>query len=353
MLEKKNIRDFQPKDPIDHYFLLKKIEKRKKKDGSDYLILELVDKTGSIYGNYWENFDKFLQDAEIGSIVKVTGNVEIFNERLQLRIDEVNVIKENENVSLTDFLPVAQCDIDEMKKEFKKQINSIKNHWLKALLKKIFNEERFQKFAHAPAGKSFHHNYIGGLLEHTLEVIKLCDLMYNISESSKQQPVLNRDLLIAGAILHDIGKIEELSYDTFFDYTDKGRLIGHIVIAANYIYSACREIPYFPEELETLLTHLVLSHQGKLENATPVEPKILEAIVLYYADEMSAKMNAYRQIIRGGIETQSSWTKYHNVIQSSLFIQKDPEYYNNLHIENRTVPKEENNNDEQPGLFEK
>lgn len=355
MLDQTSIRELQNKDPIEHYFLLKKIEKRKKKDGSDYLVLELLDKTGSILGNYWDNFENFYNQAEVGSIVKVTGIVELFNDRLQLRIDNAEVLKENDSIFQTDLLPVSQRDIEEMEKEFKRRISKIQNQWLKELIKKIFDENRFKKFSYAPAGKSFHHNYVGGLLEHTIEVIRICDLMCDISESSNQKPVLNRDLLIAGAMLHDIGKIEELSYDLFFEYTDKGKLIGHIVIAANYIHSTCREIPYFPEELETLLTHLVLSHQGKLENASPVEPKTLEAIVLYYADELSAKMNAYRQIIQSGSEAQSNWTKYHNLIQSSLFIQKNPDFYNNLnsHIESKTsFKKDTSESNEQPGLFE-
>lgn len=343
MLNQKSIRELQNKDIIDHYFLLKRFELKKKKDGSNYLVIEVVDKTGSIPGNIWEGFEEFYKSASVGAIVKVKGSVELYSERLQLRVENINFASEKEEVSLLDFLPTSIRSPEEMKKEFWARVKKIHNDWLKTLLKKIFTQERFEKFSFAPAGKSFHHNYIGGLLEHTLEVVQICDLMCDISERSKYQPQINRDLLVTGALLHDIGKIEELSYDTVFDYTDKGRLVGHIVIAANWVYGACAQIPYFPEELQTLVLHLVLSHQGKLENATPVEPKTLEAIILYYADEMSAKTNAYRQILQSGGEANSNWTKYHNLIQSSLFVSKDPDYYNNFSNYKQKLSEENNN----------
>ncbi|MGB9664964.1 MAG: 3'-5' exoribonuclease YhaM family protein [Ignavibacteria bacterium] len=345
MLNQKSIKDLQNRDIIDHYFLLKRLEIKQKKDGNNYLVLEFSDKTGSISGNYWEGFETFLKEAYVGAIVKVKGSVELFNDRLQLRIESVAFPEDNNGVTINDFLPSSIRDIEEMKKEFWKRIKKIQNDWLRTLLNKIFSKERFERFSFAPAGKSFHHNYLGGLLEHTLEVVQICDLMCDISEKSNFQPPINRDLLITGAILHDVGKIEELSYETVFDYTDKGRLLGHIVIAANWVYSACSQIPYFPEELQTLVLHLILSHQGKLENASPVEPKTLEAIILYYADELSAKTNAYRQIIQSGSELNSNWTKFHHLIQSSLFISKDPLHYqkgSNLDKQNFDEDKNEN-----------
>lgn len=327
MLNQKSIKELQNKDAIDHYFLLRKFELKQKKDGKDYLVIEVGDKTGTISGNCWEGFDEFFKVAFTGAIVKVKGSVELFNDRLQLRVESISLTDAKDNVSLSDFIPASLRNPEEMKKEFWSRIKKIQNEWLKSLIKNVFTTERFEKFAFAPAGKSFHHNYVGGLIEHTLEVVQICDLMCDISEKSNFQPSINRDLLITGAIFHDVGKIEELSYETVFDYTDKGRLLGHIVIAVNWIYGVCKQIPDFPEELQTLVLHLVLSHQGKLENASPVEPKTLEAIILYYADELSAKTNAYRQIIGSGGESNSNWTKFHSLLQSSLFISKEPDYY--------------------------
>jgi 3'-5' exoribonuclease len=181
------------------------------------------------------------------------------------------------------------------------------------LIKRIFSEERFEKFSTAPAGKSWHHGYIHGLIEHTLEIIKICDLMCDI------HPQLNRDLLISGAMMHDFGKTEELKYDSSFDYTDKGKLIGHIVISAMLINDEVNKIPGFPEDLKNCLIHIVLSHQGKLEYASPVVPKTLEAIALYQADELSAKVNAYKNALSTQMKADSSWTNFLYLADTDLY----------------------------------
>ncbi len=147
----------------------------------------------------------------------------------------------------------------------------------------IFNEDNMRRFSNAPAGKAWHHSYIHGLIEHTLEIIKICDLMCDI------HPEINRDLLIAGAMMHDYGKIEEIKFESSFEYSDKGKLIGHIVLSAFAVQENAAKIPGFPEEIKNCLLHIVLSHQGKLEYASPVVPKTIEAIALYQADELSAK----------------------------------------------------------------
>ncbi|HQJ46198.1 MAG TPA: HD domain-containing protein, partial [Ignavibacteriaceae bacterium] len=172
------------------------------------------------------------------------------------------------------------------------------------LMKNIFADERFEKFVTVPAGKMWHHGYISGLLEHTLEIIKICDLMSDIHSE------INRDLLICGAMLHDFGKIEELTYEPVFEYTERGKLLGHIVISAMIVNEEMNKIPEFPENLRNNLLHLILSHQGKLEQASPVVPKTLEAITLYHADELSAKVNAYKNVINNEIKSGTSWTKF-------------------------------------------
>jgi 3'-5' exoribonuclease len=150
----------------------------------------------------------------------------------------------------------------------------------------------------------WHHAYISGLIEHTLEIIKICDLMCDI------HPEINRDLLICGAMLHDFGKIEELNFEPVFEYTDKGKLLGHIVIATMIVNEEINRLVNFPENLKNNLLHLILSHQGKLEYASPVVPKTLEAITLYQADELSAKVNAYKNVIANEIKPGSSWTRF-------------------------------------------
>lgn len=345
MLQQKPIKELQNKEIVDHFFLLKKIELRQTKTGRDYLSLEFGDKSGSITANYWDSFEEFQSSVVHGSIVKIKGYVESFNDRLQLKIERARVSNQKDKVNVSDFLQTSERSITEMQNEFRERIEKIKNERLKELLKIIFTEERFQKFSFAPAGKSWHHSYIGGLIEHTLETVKICDLMCDI------HPELNRDLLITGALLHDIGKTEELSYETVFDYTDKGRLIGHIVMAVNWIEIACQKIQNFPDDLKTLLLHLVLSHQGKLENASPVEPKTLEAIALYHADELSAKTNAYKTLIKSkgsfgqepsppasltstGRAGEAMWTRFHSLIGSALYIPKRTDENEQWIIEN-------------------
>ncbi|MBM4174830.1 MAG: HD domain-containing protein [Ignavibacteria bacterium] len=315
MLQQKPIKELQNKEIVNHFFLLKKIEVKQTKTGRDYLSLEFGDKSGSITANYWDGFEEFQSSAVQGSIVKIKGFVESYNDRLQLKIERAHVSTQKDQVSISDFLQTSDRDITEMQNEFWERVKKIKNEPLNKLLELIFNEEKFQKFSYAPAGKSWHHSYIGGLLEHTLEIVKICDLMCDIHSD------LNRDLLITGALLHDIGKIEELSYETAFDYTDKGRLIGHIVMAVSWIENACQQIPNFSDELKTLLLHLILSHQGKLENASPVEPKTIEAIALYHADELSAKTNAYKTLVQQE-SSDATWTRFHSLIGSSLYISK-------------------------------
>ncbi|MGE5437177.1 MAG: HD domain-containing protein, partial [Syntrophothermus sp.] len=171
----------------------------------------------------------------------------------------------------------------------------------------------FDKFSNMPAGKAWHHSYIHGLLEHTLEIIKICDLLADF------HPEVNRDILIAGAMLHDYGKIEELSFDNMFEYTDKGKLLGHIVISAMKIDSIIKTIPDFPDELKNCILHLILSHQGKLEFASPVVPKTLEAIILYHADELSAKTNAYKNALELEKNENSKWTKFIRLAETDLY----------------------------------
>lgn len=354
MLQQKPIKELQNKEIVDHFFLLKKIELRQTKTGRDYLSLEFGDKSGSIAANFWDGFEEFQSSAVQGSIVKIKGYVESFNDRLQLKIERARVSIQKDKVNVSDFLQTSERNITEMQNEFWERIEKIKNERLKELLELIFTsegsfgEERFQKFSFAPAGKSWHHSYICGLIEHTLEIVKICDLMCDI------HPELNRDLLITGALLHDIGKIEELSYETAFDYTDKGRLIGHIVMAANWIENACQKIQNFPDELKTLLLHLVLSHQGKLENASPVEPKTLEAIALYHADELSAKTNAYKTLIQQE-SSEATWTRFHSLIGSSLYIPKNTGENEQLKVDSNSERKKfsskKNPNKDEQSLF--
>jgi 3'-5' exoribonuclease len=317
-------------DPIDHFLLVRKFEIRLTKAGKEFLSIELGDKSSSVPANIWDDnsaFKSFRDSLSVGDVVKIKGSVDDYQGNPQIKIDAIRIPKQSENVSPADFLPRSKRDLNDMLAEFNKRLNLISNSHLQSLLIKIFNEERLKKYSSAPAGKMWHHGYISGLIEHTLEIIKICDLMCDI------HPEINRDLVITGAMLHDFGKIEELSFDSAFEYTDKGKLLGHMVIATIIVNDEINKMNNFPEELKTNIIHLILSHQGKLEHASPVVPKTLEAITLYHADELSAKVNAYKGALEAEAKPNSQWTKFIGLAGTDLFNHG----IKNLNNENKTL----------------
>jgi len=304
----------QDQDAILHYCILAKHELKVAKNGNQYLQLEVKDKSTTLIGRMWGGFENILPELKGGLIIKIKGSAEVFQNNVTLKIDQLRLAVQSDNVDVSDFLPKSTRTFGEMKEELNKLISSIKNKHLSFLVKAIFNEDTIEKFATAPAAKNWHHAYIGGLLEHTLEIIKICELM------CKLHPELKRDLLVCGALFHDFGKLKELTVGTDIYYTDEGKLLGHIVLGAIEIENKIKEIPDFPENLKNDLLHLILSHQGKLEFATPVVPKTLEAIVLYQADELSAKTNAYKNAIGSGDLRQGNWTKFIQLAGTDLYL---------------------------------
>ncbi len=312
MLNQKKLLDLVKGDSVDHFLLVRACEIKTTRANKPYLFLELGDQSQNLNANVWDNFESIYSDIKCGDVVKVKGTIDTYQNSNQIKVEEIQPVKNNE-ISPKNFLPTTKKDLEKMKNDFLNRINAISDVYLKKLLLAVFEGENFNKFSSAPAGKFWHHGYIGGLLEHTLEIIKICDLMCDIHQQ------INRDLLIAGAMLHDFGKTEELKFDSSFEYTDKGKLLGHIVICAMMIEEKAKNIPNFPEELKNCLIHLVLSHQGKLEYASPVVPKTLEAIVLYNADELSAKTNAYKNALESSNFDDSKWTKFINLASTDLF----------------------------------
>ncbi len=313
MLEQKELNLLERGGKLDHFLLVRKCELRQTKANKPYLYLELGDKSQTINANVWENFENLFKTIIVGDVVKVQGSLDEFQGNPQIKILSIRKTKPSEQITPEDFLPKSKRDLGEMKKEFKDRIEKISNPFLKVLIKNIFNGDNFEKFSKSPAGKSWHHSYLHGLLEHTLEIIKICDLMSDI------HPEINRDLLICGAMLHDFGKTEELGSNVSFDYTDKGKLLGHIVIASMIVNEEAKKIPDFPDNLRNLLLHLILSHQGKLEFASPVVPKTLEAIALYQADELSAKVNAYKNALSLNTTAENKWTKFITLASTDLY----------------------------------
>jgi 3'-5' exoribonuclease len=307
MLNQSELSSLSKGESVDHFLLVKKCELRLTKAGKEFISFELGDKSASSAANLWDDvsgFKSIKNSLIVGDVIKITGSMDEYQGNPQIKIDSIRLTKQSDDVTPKDFLPKSLRDLNVMKKEFTSRMDKIVNPELKSLMKNIFSEERFEKYTSVPAGKMWHHGYISGLIEHTLEIIKICDLMCDI------HPQINRDLLVCGAMLHDFGKIEELTFEPVFEYTDKGKLLGHIVIAAMIVNDDINKTPNFPEALKNNLLHLILSHQGKLEYASPVVPKTLEAITLYQADELSAKVNAYKNVMMNEIKPGSSWTKF-------------------------------------------
>jgi len=317
MLNQKGLNEYSPGDEITLFLIVNKHEVKTAKNGKAYINLELRDRSQIIPAKIWDNVEKYTDKLRAGTVVKVAGQIEEYLGSPQLRVDKLRLAENSDNVKSEDFLPQSTRSIEIMLTELNEIINSVGNPYLNMLIKIILSDDKLEKYTKAPAGKGWHHAYIHGLLEHTLEIIKICDLMCSF------HPVINRDLLLCGALLHDFGKTEELTFDSVFDYSDKGKLVGHIMIGAFEIEKAAALIPDFPVELKNQLIHIVLSHQGKLEFASPVEPKTLEAIVLYQADELSAKTNAYKYAIESDKNKEGHWTRFLQLANTSLYTKRD------------------------------
>lgn len=302
-------------EEVTEFFMIKDIEAlTKKSDNLPFLKLELGYQHGRIWANIWENTDKFLTEYKAGDIVKIQGRIEEYRTITQINIKKMRKSDESDDVHPEDFLPVYPGDRKELSKRLKNLIKNIKNKHIKDLCASILLEGDFsERYSRAPAGKLWHHGYVGGLLEHSLTVARICDSLADI------YPQVNRDLLNAGALLHDIGKVETYLITPYIEYSDEGRLLGHIVIGYERVKKAIGKIKDFPEELSKHLLHLILSHQGELENASPVVPMTLEAVLLHQADEIDSRMNAYQRIIKEQKTPIKKWSNYVNLIDRFIY----------------------------------
>ncbi|MFH1010375.1 MAG: HD domain-containing protein [bacterium] len=274
------------------FYLLSRLEVRTKKDGAPFLVLELQDATGRIEAQYWDNFREFRESAQIGQVVKVQGTIGHWQGVARFQVQKARVVTpEDEAPEPRAFLPHSERSSEEMRSDLREMIASLSEGPLQELLRTIFDDEEIWKaFAEAPGGKLWHHAYVGGLAEHTLSLAHLCDLL------AQYYKRLNRDLLLAGALLHDVGKIAELEIEAGIDYSIEGRLLGHITLGALLVEERIKQIEGFPEETRRQLLHLILSHQGEGAMGSPVKPMMLEALALHYADDLDSKFNALERI---------------------------------------------------------
>ena len=296
---------------ISDVYLCKTKQILKTKAGKNYYSMLLQDKTGTVDAKVWE-LTPGIEYFEPMDFIKVEGQVTSFQGALQLNLRRIRRAKEGDYVA-SDYMPCSRFNIDAMYQELLGYIKSVKETHLRALLELYFvkNEAFIQSFKQHSAAKSIHHGFVGGLLEHTLSVTKLCDFY------TTRYPLLNRDLLITAAICHDIGKTRELSLFPSNDYTDEGQLIGHIVTGVEMIHDGIRQIPGFPQVLANELKHCIVAHHGELEYGSPKKPALMEAMALNLADNTDARMETMTEIFDHS-EDNLEWLGFNRVFESNI-----------------------------------
>ena len=291
-----------PNDVVTAEFLVIAKDIRHKKTGEPYLSLHLADRTGEIEAKMWDNVAEVMDTFGPDDFVRVKGFMQIYQKRSQFTIHRLRRMEEHE-VDLTDYFPCAERDIEEMFSELQGTIANLHQPHLRALLQAFFRDPKIAGlYKLAPAAKSIHHACRGGLLEHVLSLCSLCKL------TASHYKDVDLDLMLAGAILHDIGKIEELTYTRSFNYSSEGQLLGHIVIGLRILGDKVREVPEFPPKLRTLLEHMIVSHHGELQFGSPKVPVFLEALLLHHLDNLDSKMEAMRNALRRDSLTHGEFT---------------------------------------------
>jgi 3'-5' exoribonuclease len=298
------VSELQPNQVITSLFLVQTKDIRQKKSGEPYLSLMLGDRTGDVEAKMWDNAAEVMHTFEREDFVRVKALFQLFQNRPQLTIHKVMKVDERD-VDFADFFPASKRDSEEMFAELCGIIAGIGNRHLRALLELMFADERIcRAYKLAPAAKTVHHAYLSGLIEH---VLSMCALAKLIGPHYKD---IDLDLLLAGAILHDIGKIDELTFDRGFGYSTDGQLIGHIVLGVRMIGDKIRELPDFPPRLRTLLEHMILSHHGELAFGSPKVPLFAEAMLLHHLDNLDSKMECIRSMVDKDGHREGYWSTY-------------------------------------------
>ena len=307
----KYIKDYKEGDRLSDIYLCKHKQSAVTKNGKPYDNVILQDKTGTIDAKIWDPNNAGIEDFDSMDYIEVYGDVTSFQGALQVNVKRVRKCREGEYTP-ADYLPVSKFGIPEMTEELLKFIGSVKNPYLHSVLEAFFvkDPDFLKAFQQSSAAKAVHHGFVGGLLQHTLAVTRLCDYYCT------QYPILNRDLLLTAAICHDIGKTKELSLFPLNDYTEDGQFLGHIVIGTEMVGEKIRQIEGFPVLLANELKHCILSHHGELEFGSPKKPAIVEAVALSYADNTDAKMETFTEIMENS--TEKGWVGYNRLFESNL-----------------------------------
>lgn len=308
------VKDLQPSQAVRTHFIIREKVLREKKDGTFFLTFELADKTGAVPAVLWDRAAEVNSAVKRDDVVSVTGTANVYQDRLQLTLSAVRKLEEDK-VDPFDYLPVTPRSVEEMKGRLQAFPAKLSNPHLSRLIALILEDpELSARFFRAPAATRIHQPYLGGLLEHTLNVVRICDRLKDI------YPQIDADLLLAGAILHDVGKIDEYEYERTIGITDQGRLLGHLVLGFNLVDQRARQIEGFPEELRLKLGHIILSHHGELEWGSPKVPMLLEAIVLHHADNLDAKVDIFRRAVESVKDPTARWSEYQRELSRFIFL---------------------------------
>jgi 3'-5' exoribonuclease len=310
---KQYVADIKDRDSVKAIFLVKEKIMAMAKNGKPYMNLRFMDKSGEVDAKLWDNIDALDKVFEKNDFVHVRGKASVYMNKMQVVVTEIGKVPEEE-VNLADFLPESPRDKDVMRQELNAVVAALANPHLKMLLELFLADEAFMElYSKAPAAKGMHHVYLGGLLEHSLALVKLVKVIAPLYGG------INEQLLVTGALLHDVGKIHEMSYERAFDYTDAGKLLGHITIGIELVEEKIRQVEGFPRELGLLLKHMLLSHHGQYEFGSPKRPKTVEATILNYLDDMDSKINGIRSHIAKEAVSTSRWTAHHRLYDRYFF----------------------------------
>ncbi len=308
--------ELKPGVDLDSVYILKRKLLKKNPDGSHFALFQFSDNSGVLGGILWEGAKESYTQLQQGQFVRVAGEIQEYREKLQVRVRRVSAVDGSE-FDLAEFLPATPFDRDELRAEWQARIEDVESEPLRALLQDMFEDKDLGwRFCAAPAGKTWHHPYVGGLLEH---VIKLSRLVMQVCALYKE---LDRDLMIAGCFLHDLGKVRELEYAQAIDYSTEGKLVGHVVQGVEILDEFLPKHPDLPRETIYRLKHLIVSHQGAYEYGSPKLPKTVEAIVFTHLDNVDAQIDGYLRVIQEGRETMgdSNWTGVNKLLGRNLYI---------------------------------
>jgi 3'-5' exoribonuclease len=306
------VRELEANQTVTSLFFVQSKEVKQKKSGDVYLSLTLADRTGTLDAKMWDGAAEAASTFDRGDFVKVKGLIEVYRNRPQMRVHKLRRAEDAE-VDFADYFPHTACDIDQMWTELRAAVAEMSNTHLRALVEAFLDDpEVAQRFRKAPAAKSLHHARIGGLLEHVMSLVRLWRL------ACQNYLFIDRDLLLAGVVLHDIGKIYELSYDRSFGYTTEGRLLGHMTMALKMLDAKAAAVSGFPPKLKTLVEHMILSHHGRYEFGSPRLPVFPEAVLLHYLDDLDSKMDSMRATLAGEPVMAGEWTGMNPSLDRSL-----------------------------------